>query len=189
MARLLEIANVLNANPQYFYENAPLPRKERHAAGGNHQQRAWARPLRLLLVEDNPTDELLFRKAASKSAVVCDIHTIHHAREVIDFLHNHYTKFGAERPDMIVLDINMPQIDGLTLLKKIKEDEALQPIPVIMLTNSIRTKDMMEAYKYNSNGFIQKNSDLMGFFTPTSTASCNIGVHTVVMPGTQQSAA
>jgi chemotaxis family two-component system response regulator Rcp1 len=188
MARLLEIANVLNVSPQYFYENAPLPRKPGTNQANETITKHLARPLRLLLVEDNPTDELLFRKAASKSAVACDIHTIHHAKEVMDFLANHYTKFGMERPDLIVLDINMPQMNGLTLLKHIKENEELQPIPVIMLTNSIRAKDMLEAYKLNANGFIQKNSDLIGYYDDINRILQYWG-QTVVVPGTQTHAA
>src|SRR5882672_6928577 len=80
MARLLEIANVLNVKPQYFYENAPLLRKPLTNTINETISRDPTRPLRLLLVEDNPTDELLFRKAATKSLIACEIHTIHHSK-------------------------------------------------------------------------------------------------------------
>src|ERR1700743_1443819 len=79
MARLLEIANVLNVKPSFFYEDAPQPRKP--AVESEPILKTLNRPLRLLLIEDNPTDELLFRKATAQHQVPCEVHTIHDSRQ------------------------------------------------------------------------------------------------------------
>src|ERR1700722_9591758 len=82
MARLLEIANVLNVKPDYFYADAPKPRKTQTAANDDTIIKELGRPMRLLLIEDNPTDEILFRKAAEQNPVACTVRTIADPRQV-----------------------------------------------------------------------------------------------------------
>ena len=164
ISRMLEIADSLNIKLDYFYENAPLSRNIGQKIASSTITKDLNRPLRILLVEDTSSDELLFRKALSKSEIPTNIHVIQDSQKVMDFLLHHQTKYGIDKPDIIVLDINMPQINGLTLLKKIKDDSNLKTIPIIMLTNSVRKTDMLESYNNHANGFIQKSSDITAFF-------------------------
>ena len=164
MSRMLEIADSLNVKLDYFYANAPVARSTGHKVATGIITKNIDRPIRLLLVEDTSSDELLFRKAVSKSNIAADIHVIQNPQIVMDYLFNYDSKYGMERPDVVILDINMPRLSGLTLLKKIKGDPQLKTLSVIMLTNSVRSNDMLDAYASHANGFIQKNSDLHEFY-------------------------
>ena len=164
MVRILEIARCLNTKPDYFYENAPLPDRTKDGNDDNQTLKPLNRPLRLLLVEDTYSDELLFRKAVEKGAVPTEIHTINDPEKVMTYLGNHSAKDASKRPDLLILDINMPRLNGITLLKMIKGKTELKNLPVIMLTNSIRSKDMLDSYDNFANGYVQKNSDLLEFF-------------------------
>lgn len=167
MSRALEIARCMNTDLSYFYANAPQERSALHKQDGVIKKDA-NRPLRILLVEDVSTDELLFRKAVDLSAVPAELHVIQKSENVLDFLTHHNTKYGVARPDIMVLDINMPRLNGLALLKKIKSDQKFGSMPVIMLTNSVRSKDMLDAYANQASGFIQKKSDLIAFYEDIS---------------------
>jgi two-component system, chemotaxis family, response regulator Rcp1 len=163
MVRILKVAKALNVRPEYFYENAPVSEDfERGDAKGIIMK--TNRPIKILIVEDTYSDELLFRKAVEASSVQANIHAIQNPKDVMDFLLNHKTGHDKELPDLIILDINMAHLNGLDLLKQIKGETKLKTIPVIMLTNSVRSKDMLEAYANSANGFVQKNSDLLEFF-------------------------
>ncbi len=179
--RLLEIANVLNVKPSYFFDDAPLGKAAAPKNANGIISRNSERPLHLLLVEDSSSDEILFRKATEKSPVAVEIHTIQNPDQVLDFLQNHHEKYGQPMPDIILLDINMPRTSGLQILAEIKNNKAFQMMPVIMLTNSVRAKDMREAYANHANGFIQKNSDLMEFYEDINRILQYWG-RTVVLP-------
>lgn len=162
MVRLLDIAHCLTIKPEYFYENAPLPDRGRVVEQDIVPLKPLNRPMRLLLVEDTYSDELLFRKAVEKSAVPVEITVISEPEKVMDFLE--YNSDRDTKPDLLILDINMPRLNGIALLKIIKGRAELKSLPVIMLTNSIRSKDMRDSYDNFANGYVQKNSDLLEFF-------------------------
>jgi len=164
MSRVLEISNILNVKPDYFYDKLPVSRNNAPRPQIGIIQKDINRPLRLLLVEDNITDEVLFRKAVAKSTILSELHVIQAPEKVFDFLKESLNENSAERPDIVILDINMPRMNGIELLKKIKSDAKLKILPVIMLTNSIRSKDMLDAYANHAGGFIQKNCELEEFF-------------------------
>lgn len=164
MARAIELARRLNVKLNYFYDGAPLTDKIGKKIENGLYTKESNRAVRLLLVEDSSSDEILFRKAVSKSNVSTDIHVIQNPENVMDFLTKHRTEFDNEKPDIIVLDINMPRLSGIGLLKKIKSNVQLKNLPVIMLTNSVRSKDLLDSYANQANGFIQKNSDLQAFY-------------------------
>lgn len=158
MSRLLEISNILNVKPDYFYENISTGKDAGQKITTGIIHKDSTRPLQIMLVEDSITDEVLFRKAVAGSAVAAELHVIQTPEKVIEYLK------GGTLPDIVVLDINMPRMNGIELLKEIKKDAKLRMLPVIMLTNSIRSKDMLDAYANNAGGFIQKNCELEEFY-------------------------
>ena len=179
--RLMQLAKVLNSTPSYFYEGAKIDDN----LGLEHQtnviKNVRTSPLNILLVEDNPGDIILFEKAAQLCEQPVDIFTIKDSQTVMDFLTNHNSKYGRHRPDLIVLDINMPKVDGLTLLKQIKKNLSLTDIPIIMMTHSINTKEMQESYKLNVSGFVQK-AQQFDEYSRNVTKIINYWSSTVILP-------
>ena len=158
--KLLLFSKILNVPPAYFFEGLKI---EDSTIGkspeANIIQKIRPEPLRLLLVEDNPSDAILFKSVLKKSSEKTDVYMIHDAESVMPFLKSP-DKFGQKMPDLIILDLSMPKISGMELLRRIKKNNPTLGIPVVMLTNSISVKEMTESYKCGAAGFIQKSVDL-----------------------------
>src|SRR5712692_6801192 len=115
------------------------------------------KPIQILLVEDNPGDVELTRRALSKSRVVNDLHVVRDGQEALEYLLGDGRRPAATpRPDLILLDLNLPRVNGIEVLQKIRTDEVLSLIPVIMLTSSDREDDVVRSYKCGCNTYIQK---------------------------------
>ncbi|MBN8530487.1 MAG: response regulator [Alphaproteobacteria bacterium] len=160
VSKLLHFARFLNVPPAYFYEGIKLDERVGKFIETDIIQRKRTMSLKLLFVEDNPNDVVLFTKALSSCPEQVETHIIHDPETVMDFLQNHETKYGKPKPDVIILDLSLPKISGMQLLKFIKKNPQTIEIPVIILTNSISKKEMMEAYRLGAAGFIQKSVDL-----------------------------
>jgi CheY-like chemotaxis protein len=93
-------------------------------------------PVRILLIEDNPGDQLLTRKALARTRLEHDLIVISDGRAALDFLFQRGEHADAPRPDLILLDLNLPSVDGPTVLADLKHDPNLRRIPVIILTSS-----------------------------------------------------
>lgn len=158
--KLLLFAKILNVPASYFYEGINLEESIGKRLDSHIIQKTRTEPLRILLVEDSPADVILFKKALNACSEQADVHIIHDAEAVMDFLLHHEAKFGRKSPDLIVLDLSMPKMNGLELLKSIKKNPVTREIPAIVLTNSINVKDMTESYREGAAGFIQKCVDL-----------------------------
>jgi two-component system response regulator len=115
--------------------------------------------IKVLLIEDNNADARLFEEAFKESSFKNEFYTVKNGKEAIKFLNreNDYSK--APRPDLILLDLDLPRIDGLDVLKRVKKDHVLRLIPVMILSASINDKDMIDAYEYHANAFIIKPGD------------------------------
>ncbi len=115
--------------------------------------------LRILLVEDNPHDIEIARRAFSKSNADLTLVVVSYGQDALDYL-NHQGKFHppdiSPRPSLILLDLNLPRMNGLEVLKKIKNTPHLQSIPVIILTASERNEDIAPSYALGANTYIQK---------------------------------
>jgi two-component system, chemotaxis family, response regulator Rcp1 len=121
--------------------------------------------LEVLLVEDSPGDVRLTREAFKDAKVHIDLNVASDGAEAMAFL-NHEGKFvDAPRPDLILLDLNLPKKDGREVLKEIKENAALKCIPVVILTTSKSEADIMRSYEFHANCYIAKPVDLEGFLT------------------------
>ncbi len=115
------------------------------------------KPVQILLVEDNPDDVEITRRAFRKGRVANDLHVVRDGQEALDFL---YRKgdFGIDtpRPDLILLDLNLPKVNGIEVLQKIKSRDGLSTIPVIVLTISGREEDIIKSYELAANTYIEK---------------------------------
>jgi CheY-like chemotaxis protein len=119
-------------------------------------------PIEILLVEDNPADVRLTVEALKDARVRNRLHVARDGVEAMDMLR---AKNGAGlRPDLILLDLNLPRKDGREVLDEIKQDEALRHIPVVILTTSQAELDIMQSYRLRANAFVTKPVDLDQFF-------------------------
>ena len=117
----------------------------------------------VLLVEDDPGDVLITREALSGSAVEHDIHVVGDGEQAIAFLHQEGEHTDAPRPDLILLDLNLPRLDGREVLQIVKEDDSLRRIPVVVLTTSKSEEDISRSYDLHANAYVVKPSDVGDF--------------------------
>jgi CheY-like chemotaxis protein len=120
-------------------------------------------PIDILLVEDNKGDALLAKEAFRDSKILNNFHHVTDGVEAMAFLRNKGKYAGSPRPDLILLDLNLPRKDGREVLAEIKSDEHLGSIPVVVLTISDDEKDVASTYKYHANCFITKPIDFDKF--------------------------
>jgi CheY-like chemotaxis protein len=121
-------------------------------------------PIEVLLVEDSPGDVRLTREALKDAKVHISLHVAADGIEAMDFLKRAGTQANAPRPDLILLDLNLPRKDGREVLKEIKESPTLRSIPVVILTTSLSEADVLQSYDLHANCYISKPMDLEGFF-------------------------
>jgi CheY-like chemotaxis protein len=114
------------------------------------------RPVRVLLVEDSPTDLLMTREALERSKLRIEIHAVEDGVKTMEFLRRAGKYSNAPRPDLVLLDLNLPKKDGREVLAEIKADPALKSIPVVILTTSKAEEDIARAYQSHANCFITK---------------------------------
>ncbi|MCG8423999.1 MAG: response regulator [Proteobacteria bacterium] len=113
-------------------------------------------PVELLLVEDNPGDIRLTQKALQKAKLQNRLHVVKDGIEALAFLHKSEPHGPAVRPDLILLDLNLPKKSGWEVLAELKADPDLRRIPVIVLTTSNAESDVLEAYNLHANCYIKK---------------------------------
>ncbi len=121
------------------------------------------RPVEILLVEDNPGDERLTREALKEGKVYSNLHWVKDGVEAMDFLRRQAKYQDAPRPDIILLDLNLPKKDGREVLQDIKNDDQLKRIPVVVLTTSKAEEDVLRTYNLHANCYVTKPVDLEKF--------------------------
>jgi len=119
----------------------------------------------ILLVEDSPGDVRLTREALKEGKVRNNLCVCADGVEALDFLRGRGEYVGAVRPDLILLDLNMPKKDGREVLAEIKADPELRSIPVVILTTSEAEQDVLKSYNLHANCYISKPVDLVQFST------------------------
>ena len=117
----------------------------------------------ILLVEDNEGDVVLTLDAFEESKILTNISVTKNGEEALDFLFKRGKHQNAQRPDLILLDINLPIYNGHEVLQEIKTDPNLKRIPVIMLTTSSSRKDIDQAYEHHANSYITKPMEMEDF--------------------------
>ena len=129
------------------------------------QSEAAGRPIEILLVEDNPGDVRLAIEALRESKVRNNLHVVRDGVEALAFLCQEDPYTDAPRPDLILLDLNLPRKDGREVLADIKADPRLHTIPVVILTTSRAEQDVLRSYELQANCYITKPVDLDQFIT------------------------
>lgn len=119
--------------------------------------------LKILLVEDNPGDVRLTMEALRDAEVPNKLIVVRDGVEAMEYLRRQGQYSAAVRPDLILLDLNLPKKDGRQVLKEIKADDTLKRIPVVVLTTSRAEEDILKAYDLNANCYITKPVDLDQF--------------------------
>ena len=122
-----------------------------------------APPVEILLVEDNPADVRLTREALKEGKVYNNLHWAKDGVEALEFLRREGKHAAAPRPDIILLDLNLPKKDGREVLQDIKKDDKLKRIPVVILTTSKAEEDVLKSYNLHANCYVTKPVDLEQF--------------------------
>lgn len=120
-------------------------------------------PIQILLVEDNKPDVRLTVEALKEAKVLNQLHVVPDGVEAMAYLRREGKHTGAVRPDLILLDLNLPKKDGREVLKEIKHDDGLKHIPIVVLTTSQAEQDILKSYRLQANAYVVKPVDLNQF--------------------------
>ena len=112
----------------------------------------------ILLVEDNPDDEALTRRALQKHNLKNELVVAHDGQEALDYLFK-----GGRLPQLILLDLKLPKIDGLEVLRRLRADERTKLLPVVILTSSNEERDLVSSYSLGANSYVRKPVDFNEF--------------------------
>jgi CheY-like chemotaxis protein len=124
---------------------------------------AMARPIEVLLVEDDPGDVVLTKEAFADNKVGNNLHVVSDGEEALRFLRHEGEFAESPRPDLILLDLNLPRKDGREVLEEVKEDPELRRIPVVVLTTSEAEEDILRSYHLHANAYVAKPVDFAQF--------------------------
>ncbi|MFB9317051.1 response regulator [Cryptosporangium minutisporangium] len=122
-------------------------------------------PIEVLVVDDDAGDVLMIEEALSAHEVPSRLHVVSDGVEALSFLRREDPHADAPRPQLILLDLNMPRMDGREVLAAVKSDEELRSIPVVVLTTSALDEDVLRSYELRANAFVTKPVDLDQFTT------------------------
>jgi CheY-like chemotaxis protein len=140
------------------------------------------RPIEVLLVEDNPGDIRLTREAFQAARAVSHLSVAEDGIQAMDFLRQRGTFANAPRPDLILLDLNLPGKSGPEVLQEIKADPVLRRIPVMVLTTSRADQDLQQAYHLHANCYVNKPVDVDQFLNLVRSIE-HFWFHVVTLPG------
>ncbi|MEQ8753153.1 MAG: response regulator [Coleofasciculus sp. G1-WW12-02] len=121
------------------------------------------RPIEILLVEDSPSDANLIRISFKQAKIANTLHWVEDGETALEYLLQQGDYGNTPRPDLIVLDLNLPGMDGQEVLTSVKSDPTLKRIPVIVLTTSEDEEDILKSYELNANCYITKPIDIQQF--------------------------
>ena len=120
-------------------------------------------PIEVLLVEDDPGDVLLIREAFDFNKVHNNLNVVSDGEQALAYLKNQGEYADANRPDLVLLDLNLPRKDGREVLAEVKADEQLRTIPVVVLTTSEAEEDVLKSYQLHANAYVTKPVDFERF--------------------------
>jgi CheY-like chemotaxis protein len=120
-------------------------------------------PIEILLAEDNPGDVKLTEKALEQGKILNNLHVVTDGVEAMEFLRQEGEYADEPRPDLILLDLNMPRMDGQEVMEEMDGDPELRRIPVVVLTSSAAEEDIVKSYELTANAYLTKPVDFEGF--------------------------
>jgi CheY-like chemotaxis protein len=126
-------------------------------------QTTEGRPIEILLVEDDPGDTLITTEALQRSRVTNNLNCVANGEEALAYLRRDGDYADAVRPDLVLLDLNLPRRDGREVLAEVKADESLRRIPVVVLTTSQAEEDILRSYDLHANAYVTKPVDFDRF--------------------------
>jgi len=135
----------------------------------------------ILLVEDNPGDVQLTKEALENCKMVNKLYVAEDGEEALDFLYKRGEYVNMPKPDLVILDLNLPKKDGREVLQIIKQDDTLKTIPVVVLTTSKAEEDVIKTYKLHANCYVTKPLDLDRFIEVVKSIE-NFWMGIVVLP-------
>jgi CheY-like chemotaxis protein len=121
------------------------------------------RAIEVLLVEDDPGDVLMTKEAFQDNKVVNSLHVVSNGVDALAFLRREEPYTDVPTPDLILLDLNLPRMDGREVLAEVKSDEALRRIPIVILTTSEAEEDVLRSYHLHANAYVTKPVDFDAF--------------------------
>jgi len=121
------------------------------------------RPIEILLVDDDPGDTLITTEALQHSKVTNNLHSVANGEEALAYLRREGPYADAARPDLVLLDLNLPRRDGREVLAEVKADDDLRRIPVVVLTTSQAEEDIVRSYDLHANAYVTKPVDFERF--------------------------
>lgn len=147
---LYQIATLYGVSPQYFFEGFSEHGLKKKSQIHDHEA------LSILLIEDDPADELIIRSSIESMNAKVRIFAVHDGMQAIEFLRNKNVTASFPRPDVILLDLDIPKKDGLSVLRDIKRDRTIHDIPVITLVNTVCQEMLQSVYSHQAAGYICK---------------------------------
>ncbi len=178
---LYKLAAVFGTTPNTFFEGFDLE-KSCDDLVDNPPHISQRKPVRnILLIEDNAADEFLIRNVLTDLNLGLTVFCVHEGMEALRLLRDKVNVANFPRPDLILLDLNLPNMGGLSVLKSIKQDREIQEIPVLVLTSSLNRIDVTNAYRNHASGFISKAFDFDTFKSNLETA-ISYWVNAAVLP-------
>ncbi len=140
-----------------------------------------AKPIEILLVEDSPSDAALTREALEAGKIANNLNHVVNGVAAMEYLRRQGKFAKAPRPDLIMLDLNLPRKDGREVLRELKNDPSLKIIPVIVLTTSRSDEDILRSYELNANCYITKPVDFQHFINVVKSIE-NFWLSVVTLP-------
>jgi two-component system, response regulator len=140
----------------------------------------------ILLVEDNPDDEFMTRRALQKNNLCNELVVVHDGEQALDYLFGTGSYEGRDTtvvPQVILLDLGLPKVDGLEVLERVRADERTSRLPVVVLTSSAEDKDRVESYARGANSYVRKPVDFVEF----AVAVQSLGMYWFVLNETSES--
>jgi len=177
---IYELAKVFSLKPNYFFEDLGLEEELEKARGSGHQK---STPLRVLIIDDNPSDICLTQTALQESQKEVVTFEIRDPEEVLPIMSRRSFPTTFVFPDLILLDVKLPKMNGLDLLKALKKDKNSSHVPVIILSDALNRQEMQQAYENFAAGYMCKPFAIKDY-KEKMIKVINYWVDAVVLPNT-----